>query len=245
MQTQTGAHIQIAKETEMKPGDTHRRVTLRGAEANVRDLKQRVEETVTSKTNGGRPGVGMSAGPKEHNKELDTAFVLKVVIPNDKVGLIIGKGGVTVKMIQDRTNSNIQIPSTADEDNAAVRTLSIGAETREAVEACQMEIFNLLQTQQQQQASMGGHGQYGQGQGQGQGQGAPYGQGQGGGGGYSSYQAPAAYTMTIPDDRVGIVIGKSGATIKDLQNRHGCRIQIPGFADVGSVPPIRTVRCAS
>lgn len=131
------------------------------------------------------------------------------------ISLIIGKGGATVKMIQDRTNSNVQIPPNADEDNPAVRTLSIGAETREAVEACQMEIFNTLQQQQQQLMS-----------------GTPS---------VSSYQ-PQVFTMAVPDDRVGIVIGKGGSTIKDLQSRYGVRIQIPGYADVGSMPPIRTVR---
>lgn len=86
MQTQTGGHIQIAKESEMKPGDTMRRVTIRGSDAAVKDLKRRIEETVSMKTGGGgRPGLGMNSGPKEQ-RELDTAFVLKVVVPNDKVG---------------------------------------------------------------------------------------------------------------------------------------------------------------
>lgn len=80
MQTQTGGHIQIAKESEMKPGETMRRVTIRGSEGAVKELKYRIEETVANKT-----GRSMSSGPKEQ-KELETAFVLKVVIPNDKVG---------------------------------------------------------------------------------------------------------------------------------------------------------------
>ena len=65
----------------MRPGETMRRVTIRGSEGAVKELKYRVEETVSMKTGGGR---SMSA-PKEQ-RELDTAFVLKVVIPNDKVG---------------------------------------------------------------------------------------------------------------------------------------------------------------
>lgn len=80
MQTQTGGHIQIAKESEMRPGDTMRRVTIRGSEGAVRELKHRVDETVTMKT-----GRGLSSGSREQ-RELDTAFVLKVVIPNDRVG---------------------------------------------------------------------------------------------------------------------------------------------------------------
>ncbi|CAM9958500.1 unnamed protein product, partial [Phaeothamnion confervicola] len=40
--------------------------------------------------------------------------------------------------------------------------------------------------------------------------------------------------MRIPDSRVGIVIGKGGATVKDLQNRTGARVQIPSQSEGGS-----------
>jgi len=35
-------------------------------------------------------------------KELDHPFVVKLPVPNDKVGIIIGKGGMTIKGIQVR-----------------------------------------------------------------------------------------------------------------------------------------------
>lgn len=52
---------------------------------------------------------------------------------------------------------------------------------------------------------------------------------------------PNTIYCTVPDDKVGIVIGRSGCTIKDIQSRHNVRIQIPPTADPGSNPPIRTV----
>lgn len=66
----------------MRPGDTMRRVTIRGSEGAVKELKGRVEDVVTMKMGGSR---GIGSGPKEQ-RELETSFVLKVVIPNDKVG---------------------------------------------------------------------------------------------------------------------------------------------------------------
>ncbi len=41
--------------------------------------------------------------------------------------------------------------------------------------------------------------------------------------------------------QVGLVIGKGGSTIKELQNRTGCRIQIPSQTDPGTYPPTRRV----
>jgi far upstream element-binding protein len=87
---------------------------------------------------------------------------------------------------------------------------------RESVEAAQMEIGMQLQQnmlQRSQEAS-------------------------GGGGGYG--QANTIF-CSVPDDRVGIVIGRGGCTIKDIQARHNVKIQIPQASDPGSNPPVRTV----
>ena len=45
----------------------------------------------------------------------------------------------------------------------------------------------------------------------------------------------------VPDDKVGIIIGRGGCTIKDIQGRHNVRIQIPQVADPGTQPPVRTI----
>ena len=203
MQAQTGGHIQIAKEAEMKPGETLRKVTLRGTPSAVEEMRRRIEDLIAERSN----ERGRRDAPKSRDHS-DYSYILKVAVPNEKVGVIIGKGGIVIKAIQDRTGSHVQIPAQADDDNPSVRTLSIGAESREAVEACQMEIFMVLQQQQQQTAAAPMNVMY----------------------------------ISIPDDKVGVVIGKGGATIKDLQSRHGCRIQIPQVPDVGTDPPMRTMR---
>ena len=45
--------------------------------------------------------------------------------------------------------------------------------------------------------------------------------------------------MTVPDDKVGLVIGKGGVIIKDIQLRTKAFIQIPGKPVEGSNPPVR------
>lgn len=176
MQAQTGAHIQIAKENEMKPGDTTRSVFLRGSTNGVREMRKRVEELIAERTTGGTPRVQKDSLSKTRDHS-DYSFILKVAVPNDKVGIIIGRGGVTIKSIQDRTGAHVQIPTGPDEDNITLRTLSIGSDSREAVEAAQMEIFMVLQQQQQQQLQ-------------------------------AVASAPTVIYLSIPDDKVGVIIGK-------------------------------------
>lgn len=212
LQRETGVHCQIAKESEMRPGDTMRSVILTGTDGGVREAKRMVDDLVSEKIHG---GMGRDEKkPKDNQEQLDKySTILKVAVPNDKVGLIIGRQGATVKGIQDNTMTFIHIPVGPDEDNPAVRTLSIAGNTRESVEAAQMEIAMQLQQNLQQRSNE------------------------------LAMAAAASNFMycVIPDDKVGIVIGRGGCTIKDIQGRHNVRIQIPQAADPGSQPPVRTI----
>lgn len=207
IQTQLGVHAQIAKEHEMLPGETLRSIVLKGTPANVNEAKSRIDDIINTQI-AKLSGSSTGGGGGNAQKEMDYAFVVKLPVPNDKVGFIIGKGGMNIKGIQERTRAHVQIPPNPDEDNPQARTLSIGGDSKESVDAAQMEIFMTLQQQQAQAAQAQNQGM----------------------------------TMMVPDDKVGIVIGKGGATIKDIQNRLRVRIQIPQTADPGTMPPMRTVR---
>lgn len=204
----SGATMQIAKEADMKPGDTFRQIVISGKKDNARDLKRRIEECVEAQ----KLRDAQNNASKVQEKEFNYPFIMKVQVPNDKVGVIIGKMGQTVKMIQDRTGTNIQIPNQADEDNPQVRTLSIGGHSKEAIEAGQMEVFTTLQNFHINGANMA-----------------------------AQKASSNCMYIQVPDDRVGLIIGKGGITIRDMQNKFNVKIQIPPSADPGTMPPVRTV----
>lgn len=209
IQTQLQVNCQIAKENEMKPGETLRSIVVKGPQDGVEEAKLRIEDIIHQHLNKNNPQANNSSA-NQQQRELDHAFVVKLPVPNDKVGIIIGRGGMTIKGIQERTKAFVQIPPGPDENDPNVRTLSIGADTKEAVDAAQMEIFMTFQSQQQNAAN--------------------------------AYNASAsALQMLVPDDRVGIIIGKGGVTVKDIQNRLRVRVQIPQSADIGTNPPMRTI----
>lgn len=207
IQSQLNVHAQIAKESEMKPGETLRSIVIKGNPSNVNEAKQRIDEIIDAQLAKQNPTASSNSG----SRELNCAFVVKLPVPNDKVGIIIGKGGMNIKGVQERTRTQVQIPQQADDDNPQVRTISIGGDTKEAVDAAQMEIFMTLQAQQQSAQN--------------------------------AYNASAnALLVAVPDEKIGIVIGKGGSTVKDVQARLHVRIQIPQGPDIGSNPPVRTVR---
>lgn len=231
MQSQGGVRVQIAKEQDMRPGETLRSIILKGSPDAVAECKRMIDDIISSRQQNAPSGGGGFGGPKVHIvRDLDQAFILKVSVPNDKVGVIIGKQGMTIRGIQERCRAQIQIPSTADEDNPNVRTLCIGGDTKEAVDAAQAEISMALQQQAMASQMLGNNGGS---------NGMP---GQNNNGQYSQQpaSATAALYLSVPDDKVGVIIGKGGATIKEIQNRTRVKINIPHTADPGSNPPTRT-----
>jgi far upstream element-binding protein len=91
----------------------------------VTEAKKRIEDIIHNQMvkNGGgsygasgRDGGGGGGG----GASLDHPFIVKLPVPNDKVGIIIGKGGMTIKGIQERSRATVQIPPGADEDNPQV-----------------------------------------------------------------------------------------------------------------------------
>ena len=50
--------------------------------------------------------------------------------------------------------------------------------------------------------------------------------GAGYGGGGASAGATSSIVIEVPNDKVGLVIGKAGMTIKELEQRSGARVQI-------------------
>lgn len=106
MQAQCGVHVQIAKESEMRPGETHRTVILRGSADGVEEAKAQIEEMIEERMHRGRER-------RERDTRNDLAhlpFVLMIPIPNDKVGIVIGRSGATVRAIQDSTGTYIKVP---------------------------------------------------------------------------------------------------------------------------------------
>jgi far upstream element-binding protein len=234
IQAQYGISVQVAKATDVAPGAPTRPVTLKGPQEAVEMAKGDIELLVADRLSGqqgmgggggggslmggglgggGASGVG-AYGPGASSDGAGgvagagAAFSVAKVIPNDKVGLVIGKGGGTIKGMQMRTGANIQIPTTPDMDNPSQRTITISASSQEACDLASQEVQNVLDA-------------------------GPTGTGTVSGG--------TTLYIQVPNDRVGLIIGKGGATIKDVQNRTGARIQIPQQPDPGSIPPVRTV----
>ena len=84
-----------------------------------------------------------------------------VAVPNSDVGLVIGKGGMTIRSIQERSGGNVQIPQGPDHDNPSIRTVNITHPQKEGAEFAKTLIEEVLSSKQNHGGGGGGGGGYG------------------------------------------------------------------------------------
>lgn len=171
MQRKSGCRVQIQKEHEMEPGTTQRIITLTGATPEAVSMcRGIIEEMVQERARlneqgrGGSSFGGAAPGSNAAGQAAQLQSALSegqqhvtVAVPNTDVGLVIGKGGMTIRSIQERSGANIQIPQGPDHDNPSIRTCNITHPQKEGAEFAKTLIEEVLASK----LNHGGGGGYG------------------------------------------------------------------------------------
>ncbi|XP_047307178.1 far upstream element-binding protein 2 [Impatiens glandulifera] len=169
---------------------------------------------------GNKPVVPMMTPPQQassYNNYQGTSK--KIEIPNGRVGVIIGKAGETIKYLQMQSGAKIQVTRDVDADpNSGSRVVEVMGSPDQIAKAEQLihEVIN--------EADKGGSGVVSR---------------------RVNVQQPGAdqFVMQVPNNKVGLVIGKGGESIKNMQARSGARIQvIPLHLPPGDTSTERTVQ---
>eukprot|EP00531_Pseudo-nitzschia_arenysensis_P010000 CAMPEP_0116146184 /NCGR_PEP_ID=MMETSP0329-20121206/17027_1 /TAXON_ID=697910 /ORGANISM="Pseudo-nitzschia arenysensis, Strain B593" /LENGTH=737 /DNA_ID=CAMNT_0003641911 /DNA_START=97 /DNA_END=2310 /DNA_ORIENTATION=+ len=242
MQARSGCKVQIQKEHELQPGQTERVITLQAVKQESIDqcreiIESMVRDRVRSAGGNGRSAAGGSGsggdyygrsgagvGGRTDNTEAKVQEALaeghqlvKVEVPDADVGLVIGKGGSTIKYIQETTGSSVQIPHAADPGNPTVRFISITCPTAEGAESAKTQILNIIKNKPTNHHK-GNNGHHNN----------------------SMNQNAASLEVSIPNKDVGLCIGRQGCVIKQLQSKTNTRIDIPPHPPPGQ--NIRVIR---
>ncbi|XP_041126773.1 far upstream element-binding protein 1-like isoform X4 [Polyodon spathula] len=200
MQQESGCKIQIAPDSGGLPD---RSVMLTGSPDSIQSAKSLLGEIVEK----GRPG------PVFHHSDGPGMSVQEILVPASKAGLVIGKGGETIKQLQERAGVKMVMIQEGPQNTGADKPLRITGEPFKVQQAKDM-VMELIRDQ-------GGFRE----------QRNEYGSRMGGndlGLDVSETQVP------VPRFAVGIVIGRNGEMIKKIQNDTGVRIQFK--PDDGTTP---------
>ena len=160
------------------------------------------------------------------------------MVPDRTVGLIIGRSGETIRDLQERSGCHINIVGENQSINGFRPVNLIGS--REAANMAKELIDQVVESDTRDNANNNNNTNTAVSMQQ-----PNYGRndnnrGGGGGGNKGSTFQPFGEgekindQVLVPSEAVGMIIGKGGETIKDMQNQSGCKINVtpPGKPDI-------------
>ncbi|XP_065847114.1 uncharacterized protein [Euphorbia lathyris] len=194
--------------------DTEKEPSLQAKEPSVEDSKN---DDAEEKQDAEKQFEGAEE-PESDNQSTSR----KIDVPNDKVGVLIGKGGDTIRYLQYNSGARIQITRDADSDpHSTTRAVELIG-TPSSINQAEKLITAVIA-----EADAGGSPSL-------VARGLPSAQAAG---------VADQLEMQVPNEKVGLIIGRGGDTIKALQAKSGARIQlIPQHLPEGDASKERTVR---
>ncbi|XP_075041323.1 far upstream element-binding protein 3 isoform X3 [Mixophyes fleayi] len=186
IQTESGCKIQIAPDSGGMP---ERPCVLTGAPESIEHAKRLLGQIVDRCRN----------GPGFHNDMDGNSTVQEILIPASKVGLVIGKGGETIKQLQERTGVKMIMIQDGPLPTGADKPLRITGDPFKVQQARDL-VLEIIR--EKDQADFRGVRSD-----------------------FSSRMGGGSIEVSVPRCAVGIVIGRNGEMIKRIQNDAGVRIQ--------------------
>lgn len=237
IESESGARVQFITGPESSGPKRQCRIsgTVKQREAAIRDIFAAAQQNQNKISQ--QHGTRQTSTPQQQPTPREGEETDQIQVPDRTVGLIIGRGGETIRDLQERSGCHVNILG----ENRSVggfRPVNLIGSI-DACERAKQMIYEIVESDTR---------------------GAPNGQSQQppraqaappmpnpygayGGGGYNPYQAPAPApasqekltdTTKVPSEAVGMIIGKGGETIKDMQNTSSCKINVhqPSGADI-------------
>lgn len=240
IESESNCRVQFLASTDGGPfrqckisGPRHRRVEVRTA------IERIIEDSGMGALNRAQEK------PRETSRGGATALRdgedhMQIMVPDRTVGLIIGRGGETIRDLQERSGCHINIVGESKSIDGLRPVNLIG--TREAAARAKDAILEIVDSDSRGEAppvivkrSGGGGGGGGSGNGgRGEGTQRDY-NGGNSGGNNGGGQDKINDAVFVPSEAVGMIIGKGGETIREMQNVTGCKINVAQSSGHGEV----------
>ncbi|XP_076354192.1 far upstream element-binding protein 1-like isoform X1 [Tachypleus tridentatus] len=177
LQAESGCKIQLSSESE---GKLERTCVLTGTKQAVEKVKEMLDQILKRVDIQGQPEEGQ--------------IVVDMMIPGNKVGLVIGKGGETIRQLQEQTGAKMIMIQDGPQQTIHDKPLRITGLPSQC-EFAKQQVMQLIAGKDQ-DVNVARNGDY-------------------------QYGSGAQEQVMVPKQAVGVVIGKSGETIKRIQQDSG------------------------
>ncbi|PKS13071.1 hypothetical protein jhhlp_000412 [Lomentospora prolificans] len=228
---ETGCRVQFLGTAD---NSTLRQCKITGPRARRADVKEAIDriirDTGVNSSRGGpseRPPVNDQRGGAAALREGEDH--MQIMVPDPTVGLIIGRGGETIRDLQERSGCHINIVGESKSINGLRPVNLIGS--LEAAQKAKDLIMEIVDSDSRGEGAAGAAAATGKRNFGGQSeshsyehQSRPAPPHRGGDGGMGSDKIQEI--IRVPSDAVGMIIGKRGDTIREIQNVTGCKINV-------------------
>jgi len=131
LKSRYGASMRLSHNRELYPGTDERIVVLTGEVSQIIDLHNYIIDKVADAR-------GANRTRDDHRGQQ-----VKIILPNNTAGLIIGKGGETIKAMKEETKANILITGRDESPVHGERILIIKGNTEQRIEAARVVISKI------------------------------------------------------------------------------------------------------
>ncbi|KAG5836660.1 hypothetical protein ANANG_G00230770 [Anguilla anguilla] len=137
LQKETGATIKLSKSKDFYPGTTERVCLIQGTVEALNGVHNFIAEKVREMPQSAQKAEPVSILQPQTTVNPDRIKQAKLIVPNSTAGLIIGKGGATVKAVMEQSGAWVQLSQKPEGINLQERVVTISGEpeqNRKAVE---------------------------------------------------------------------------------------------------------------
>nr|POE96446.1 far upstream element-binding protein 3 [Quercus suber] len=222
VESESGARVQFIQAKDSRA--VERQCTITGTTRAREDAKSAIFSIIDdgqgpSSTNPDKGGytAGMPGRAKVNLPALrEGEASSQIMVPDKTVGLIIGRGGETIKDLQERSGCHVNIVGENKSQNGLRPVNLIGSQ--EATAKAKQLILEIVESDSR------GSGSNAQPASRDRGFQDPY--AARGGASVATGGNSIDKTIHVPSEAVGMIIGKGGETIKDMQKTTGCKINV-------------------
>ncbi|XP_072285949.1 RNA-binding protein Nova-2-like isoform X2 [Pyxicephalus adspersus] len=127
LQRETGATIKLSKSKDFYPGTTERVCLVQGTAEALLAAHNFIAEKVRELPQGA-PKNDLGLLPAQSSISAERAKQAKLIVPNTTAGLIIGKGGATVRSIMEESGAWVQLSQKPAGPNLQERVVTVSGE---------------------------------------------------------------------------------------------------------------------
>ncbi|MEE6489918.1 hypothetical protein FKM82_015726 [Ascaphus truei] len=128
LQRETGATIKLSKSKDFYPGTTERVCLVQGSAEALLTVHSFIAEKVREIPQGAVKNEGIGIISPQTTMNPERAKQAKLIVPNTTAGLIIGKGGATVRGIMEESGAWVQLSQKPAGPNLQERVVTVSGE---------------------------------------------------------------------------------------------------------------------